>query len=63
MKNQPKVKISAQNLCCCCQEDAHHFIPDRELNGYVCKDCSVQLKFAERKLIEAGFSKPQMGTA
>ena len=41
-------------LCACCKEVSHDFVPDRDLDAFVCKDCAVQLSHAEARLSLAG---------
>lgn len=58
-KKEPK-KILASKTCVCCEERLHAGIPDNELQGYVCKDCSVQLRFADSWLRRFGMPPMQM---
>lgn len=36
--------------CVCCREREHKGIPDRDLDGYVCRECAKALAIALRAL-------------
>ncbi|MDP2227157.1 MAG: hypothetical protein Q8J78_06740 [Moraxellaceae bacterium] len=40
--------------CVCCRSVQHNSVPDRDLDGYVCFTCAVQLRFAELILMGYG---------
>jgi hypothetical protein len=43
------------NPCVCCGDRPHDSYPDRELNGYVCKECAPFLAVATAALRVSGF--------
>ena len=53
--------------CVCCRERNHDGIPDRDLDGYVCRPCASTLKIAqnalEKALITGCVDHPHEGAA
>lgn len=41
--------------CVCCRAAEHHGLPDRDLQGYVCRDCAPLLRGAAHQLHLAGY--------
>lgn len=46
--------VNTSSPCVCCKVVPHDSIPDRDLDGYVCKDCSGWLKIAVKLLASVG---------
>ncbi len=55
-KPTAKSKATTATLCACCKEVPHNFIPDRDLDAYVCSDCQPYLLSAEVRLNLAGYA-------
>lgn len=49
-----KKPVDPSLRCVCCEEAPHANIPDRDLQGYVCKECDVFLRVAEVVLAKNG---------
>lgn len=43
----PAVPVRTVTPCVCCRERPHAHIPDRDLEGYVCKQCARLLRIGE----------------
>lgn len=50
-------KTAMVNLCVCCENEPHAAYSDRDLNGYVCSDCAIQLRFATEILAQHGLTR------
>ncbi|HRI83180.1 MAG TPA: hypothetical protein PLF88_12125 [Opitutaceae bacterium] len=50
------IPVRAATPCCCCRQEPHAGIPDRDLQGYLCADCAHCLRAAEAVLKAAGLA-------
>lgn len=46
--NAPARQPAIVRPCVCCREREHHGIPERDLDGYVCRECKRLLLIAEQ---------------
>jgi len=49
-------RVATVTLCACCRQRPHDAIPDRDLDGYVCRACKRHLMVAEKVAADAGIT-------